>query len=386
MKMRITFVLPASDLSGGVRVVAVYANALTRRGHEVSIVSPPARPRTAAQVLRSLFFQAVPGAGARRPASHLEGLPVEHRVLERWRPVRDADVADGDVVVATWWETAEWVSALSEQKGAKVYFIQGHEVFPYLPVERCRATYRLPFHKIVVAKWLRDTMQHDYGDRDVDLVPNAVDKVLFHAPPRTKQAAPTVGFIYSMTPLKGLDVLLVALNAVQARMPNVRFIAFGTEKPSVRLPVPRGTVFTLRPPQTTLKDLYSRCDVWLSASRTEGFNLPALEAMACRTPVIATRTGWPAEAIASWRNGVLVEIDDADAIASATVQLLSLRDDQWRQLSERAYLTASALSWDESVDRFERALFRACSRAARGEIAGRPAAATRLEHEGVSAR
>ena len=383
--MRITFVLPGSDLSGGVRVVAVYANALTRRGHAVSVVSPGAHALTTAQLLRSFFFQAKRDAKSHRPDSHLDGLPIEHRVLERWRPVSDEDVSDADVVVATWWETAEWVSALSDRKGAKVYFIQGHEIFPYLPVERCRATYRLPFHKIVVAKWLRDTMYHDYGDADVDLVPNAVDKNLFHAPPRSKQAAPTVGFIYSMTPLKGMDVLLAALKAVQARMPNVRFIAFGTEKPSIRLPLPHGTVFALRPPQASLKEFYSRCDVWLTASRTEGFNLPALEAMACRTPVIATRTGWPAEAIASWRNGVLVEIDDADGIASATVQLLSLRDAEWRQLSERAYLAASALSWDDSVNRFERALFRACSRSLHGEIAGRPATATDLEREGASA-
>ena len=71
----------------------------------------------------------------------------------------DADLPDADIVIATWWETAEWVNALSPAKGRKVYFIQHHEVFSYLPVERSRATYRLPLHKIVISRWLKDLME-----------------------------------------------------------------------------------------------------------------------------------------------------------------------------------------------------------------------------------
>src|SRR5208282_5263036 len=48
----------------------------------------------------------------------------------------------------------------------------------------------------------------------------------------------------------------------------------------------------------------------LTASRSEGFNLPAMEAMACRTPVVSTRTGWPAEAVKTGINGVLVDVED----------------------------------------------------------------------------
>jgi glycosyltransferase involved in cell wall biosynthesis len=227
-------------------------------------------------------------------------------------------------------------------------------------------------HKIVVAKWLGDTLRRDYGDSHADLVPNGIDKALFHAPPRGKQTLPTVGFVYSTMPLKGLDVLLPAMQALKSRLPGVRCVVFGAEMPGPRLPLPCGASFHFRPAQAALKGLYAQCDVWLTASRSEGFNLPAAEAMACRTPVIATRTGWPLEAICSWHNGVLVDFDDAQGIAAAAFRLLSLPDGEWRELSERAYRTAATLSWEESAGRFERALFRACSRAARGEIAGRP--------------
>jgi hypothetical protein len=48
--MKITFLMPADDLTGGNRVVATYAKILLERGHDVLVVSnapdrPPARER-----------------------------------------------------------------------------------------------------------------------------------------------------------------------------------------------------------------------------------------------------------------------------------------------------------------------------------------------------
>src|SRR5207248_582162 len=103
--------------------------------------------------------------------SHLDELELDHRIIETWRPITDLDVPDADIVIATWWETAEWVSRLKNAKGAKVYFIQGYEVFPHLPI-RSRETYRFSMHKVVVAQWLKQEMLSEYGDGAVDVVPN----------------------------------------------------------------------------------------------------------------------------------------------------------------------------------------------------------------------
>src|SRR5271170_1738303 len=106
--MRITFILPYAGLSGGIRVAAIYAERLHRRGHEVMAVSTPLRRFTLAQRMRSL------AAGRGWPKvleepSYFTNLPVQHRILNKYRPVTDKDVQDADVVIATWWETAEWV-------------------------------------------------------------------------------------------------------------------------------------------------------------------------------------------------------------------------------------------------------------------------------------
>jgi glycosyltransferase involved in cell wall biosynthesis len=352
--MKITFVIPREDMSGGVRVVSIYARLLANRGHQVTVISLPGiRKWGMRKRIRKFLVKRSPEP----QLSYFDGTDLVRKILEIDRPVVDDDVPDGDVVVATWWETAEWVSKLSVSKGAKVYFIQHHEVFPWLPQERSHATYRLPMHKIVIARWLAETMLREYGDADVSLVRNSVDRTQFFAPIRGKQAVPTVGFLYSDTPFKGVPVTLEVLTRLRVVFPAMRVISFGSSDPAGRLP--EWVDFTRLPAQDKIRDLYAACDVWLTASTSEGFNLPAMEAMACRTPLVSTRTGWPEEAIVDGDNGFCVEVDDVEALVAAGARLLRMSDDQWRRCSEAAHRTVSTSSWDRAADEFEQALHRA---------------------------
>jgi hypothetical protein len=76
---------------------------------------------------------------------------VESRVLETYSPITDKDICDADIIMATWWETAEWVAKLSPSKGTKVYFLQPYEALDYLPKGRVKSTWLLPMHKIAIA-------------------------------------------------------------------------------------------------------------------------------------------------------------------------------------------------------------------------------------------
>lgn len=359
--MKIAFVLPTVNMSGGIRVVAIYARMLAERGHRVVLISPPAAKRRVSlkRRLREMVSPPEPSPAV-KGKSHVDGLNLDHRVLETWRPVVDGDVPDGDVVIATWWETAEWVAALGSGKGAKVYLVQHHEVFPWLAHERSRATYRLPLRKVVVARWLRRVMEDEYGDLAVNVVHNSVDHDQFFAAPRGKQTRPTVGFLYASVPFKGVDVSLDAVARLRRALPDLRVLSFGNEHPPAD--VAQQMEFSFDPPQDRLRDIYAACDVWLTASRSEGFNLPAMEAMACRTPVVSTRTGWPEEAIVDGVNGACVDIDDAEGLAAQAARLLELPDESWRRVSEAAYRTVSESSWERSTDLFEKALTAAAAR------------------------
>jgi len=369
--VRITFVIPKPDLSGGIRVVAIYAQRLRQRGHDVTVVSTPAVPTPLRRRIKHVLTdwrtwrELIPD-NAPSP-SHMDDVDVPHYVIDRFRPVTDVDVPDADVVIATWWETAEWVANLSPRKGAKVFFIQHHEVFDYLPVDRVKATWRLPLHKVTISQWLVDLAADTYGDRDVSLVLNSVDTGQFHAPPRDRQTQPTVGLMYSTVPWKGCEVSLRAIQLASESIDNLRLVAFGSEQVSPDLPLPSGidSTFHHRPAQNTIRNLYAQCDVWLCGSFAEGFHLPPLEAMACRCPVVSTRVGGPIDVIQEAVNGYTVPVGNADVLAQRLVDVLQSTDAAWRAMSEAAHQTATGYTWDDATALFERGLFYAIEKSQR---------------------
>lgn len=68
--------------------------------------------------------------------------------------------------------------------------------------------------------------------------------------------------------------------------------------------------------------LYNSAQIVVSPSLYEGFGLPAAEAMACGTPVVATTAGAFPEFIDDGRTGILVPPGDAGALAAAIASLL----------------------------------------------------------------
>jgi glycosyltransferase involved in cell wall biosynthesis len=72
-----------------------------------------------------------------------------------------------------------------------------------------------------------------------------------------------------------------------------------------------------------LARLYNEAQIVVSPSLYEGFGLPAAEAMACGTPVVATTAGAFPEVIAAGETGVLVPPGDAVAIADTIAALLA---------------------------------------------------------------
>src|SRR4028119_1977775 len=180
--MKITFVLPSLSLRAGMRVLSIYTQLLQKRGHKIFIVSTPPRQATLIQRLRSLLRGRGWPSAPKKEQSHFDKVDVESRVLETYRPITDKDIPDADIIMATWWETAEWAAKLSPTKGTKVYFLEHYEAFDYLPKGRVEPTWWLPMHKIAVALWLADIARNQYGDLCVSLVPPTVDTKQFYDP------------------------------------------------------------------------------------------------------------------------------------------------------------------------------------------------------------
>ncbi len=358
--MRITFVLPCFELSGGNRVLSIYAERLQRRGHQVLAVAPRHPRPTLREIARSLIKRRAWPTRWDKSPSHFDGLSVERRLLNHPAPVTDADVPEADLVIASWWETAEWVWALSSSRGVKVHFMQDYELWGGQK-ERVDATCRLPIPKIVIAGWVRDLLLEQFQQRPLALIPNGVDTERFHAPPRGKQAVPTVGTVYTPFRNKGCDIVLQAYERAAREVANLKLVSMGSTPLADTLPLPAGAEFTYRAADDKLKDIYARCDAWLFGTRIEGFGLPILEAMACRTPVIGTPAGAAPELLCQG-GGILVPHENPQEMAQAIVRVCRMSEAEWRQLSDAALATAAASTWEDSANRFEQALLQAAGR------------------------
>ena len=81
-------------------------------------------------------------------------------------------------------------------------------------------------------------------------------------------------------------------------------------------------------PDSDLPALYNRAELYLGLSRmmqqrVEGFGISLAEASACGVPVIAGRTGGIPAAVRDGETGMLVDAEEAGAVATAIERLLN---------------------------------------------------------------
>ena len=145
---------------------------------------------------------------------------------------------------------------------------------------------------------------------------------------------PTLLFVGRIQPLKGLDVAVQTLAALD--MPGAQLIvvggASGTEGENEMRRVKaliaehkleRRVHFYEPQPHHLLSTFYRAADVVLVPSRSESFGLVALEASASGVPVVATGVGGLLNLIEHGRTGYLVPARDPNKFASFTARLLN---------------------------------------------------------------
>ena len=99
--------------------------------------------------------------------------------------------------------------------------------------------------------------------------------------------------------------------------------------------------------------LLAGADLFLLPSQSESFGLSALEALASGTPVVGSRAGGLVEVVKEGETGALREIGDIDAMAAASIEILTDRD-LWQAMSREAAADARArFSRDDIVQQYE---------------------------------
>jgi len=109
--------------------------------------------------------------------------------------------------------------------------------------------------------------------------------------------------------------------------------------------------FTGRVPTEILRALYREAEAAVLPSLYEGFGLPAAEAMACETPVVATNVGALPEVVGGEGSGILVPPRDPGALAAAIQKILADPEGRMRmgQLGRRR--VEELFTWKKVAER-----------------------------------
>ena len=175
---------------------------------------------------------------------------------------------------------------------------------------------------------------------------------------------PMVLFVGRIQPLKGLDVAVRALGALEDRRAVLVVVGGASghdgrreveriDKLAASLGVTDRIRFTHPQPHHMLSTYYRAADVVLVPSRSESFGLVALEAAACGTPVVAAAVGGLRTLVEHGRTGFLVEGRDPEVFAAYTGQILD-NPALGRELATAAAGRARNFTWSTAAARLRR--------------------------------
>jgi glycosyltransferase involved in cell wall biosynthesis len=168
-------------------------------------------------------------------------------------------------------------------------------------------------------------------------------------PPEVREE-PVVVFLGRLRRYKGAQHVLRAMPRVLAAVPGgrLRIVGDGPYGPFLKslagsLGVAERVDFVGAVSQSEKVAELNRAQVAVAPSPKEGWGLTVIEANACGTPVIASRSPGLTESVREGETGILVPHGDPSALTDAIVRLLSDR-------AERLRLAAAAVAWAHTFD------------------------------------
>ena len=193
-----------------------------------------------------------------------------------------------------------------------------------------------------VSDFLKRETVRDFSvpESRIEVVPNFVDTRIYrpglepcHRATLAPDGEKIVMHISNFRPVKRVEDVVEIFARVLGEIPSrLVLVGDGPDLPRARVRVEelgiRDRVVFLGE-YTPVQELLSCSDLFLLPSGSESFGLAALEAMACGSPVVASRVGGLPEVIMDGETGYLCEAGDIDEMAAASIKILS--DDKHRK-------------------------------------------------------
>jgi len=196
----------------------------------------------------------------------------------------------------------------------------------------------------------------------IAVVANGVDTATFHRVDREEarrslglRGGPVLVSVGALVERKGFHRVMQCLPDLRRRFPGLRYVIAGGPGPEgdfsaelrrtvLELGLQDCVLFLGAMSPDALKVPLSASDVFVLATRNEGWANVFLEAMACGLPVVTTDVGGNAEVVADERLGLIVPFGDPQRLAQAIAEALTRR---WDRDGIVAY--AESHSWERRI-------------------------------------
>jgi GT2 family glycosyltransferase/glycosyltransferase involved in cell wall biosynthesis len=318
---QVAIVLPDfNPVAGGCRVVAALANSFITAGMETTVYEAS-------------------GSSLSKHHSDLD-LPMLFDI----KPL--SELGRADTLIATRFDTVDQTRYIMAAR--KFYLVQQIETamakYCGATEEQVLASYRRSEYEIVtigehlakaLAEFGRQSTVLDVGLYR-DLYPKRPDRWLGGHTFRVLMYASPADY-------KGADDLPVIAAALRELMGSkVEIMSFHRD-----FKQPEWSERHFQPKSTSeVAKIYASADAYIYASRSDGFAMTPVEAMACGTPVIMTDFPGKDQYAVDGENCLIVPFMDFEALA-ATVLALMVQPDLWQKLSDGGAKTADKYDWSK---------------------------------------
>jgi glycosyltransferase involved in cell wall biosynthesis len=265
-----------------------------------------------------------------------------------WSPANTGPITVRDQAL-----TVHDLSPLEHPEWFRRNFALWYRLFLPILVKRVRKV-------LAPSEYVKQKIMSRFEIDNVIVTPNGVDRSVFH--PAAKQLTYDVPqcyvlFVGSLEPRKNLKTLLQAWNTIKDDFKETWLIIAGTNGHVFRPVELSHKIERMRflgyVDDGALPGLYAGATLFVLPSFEEGFGLPALEALACGTPVIVSDGGALPETIAN--AALIFNLCQPDTLS--TVMKLCLSDEDLRSaLKEKGLARAELFSWQRTAEGIWKAL------------------------------
>ena len=327
LRKNICFVLPSTNVSGGVMVAIKHGLILKKKGYDVTLIN------------------------INKETRKVDKLYENNEYLYVVSNYRTEMLMYIDTMVATMWLTLEFVRKYFNCEHKK-YLVQNMETGFYKHGEfekkKANSTYCNIFNieYLTISKWCQNWLKEDF-DTECKYAPNGIDLSIF--PVRKREFKGKIKILIEGNCkdfYKNVDESFKITNELDRDKYEIHYLSYEKEPKSWY----KVDKFYHKVPHDEVGKIYNECDILIKTSILESFSYPPLEMMATGGFVVALQNGGNKEYLKDMENALIYEQGNIKE-AIEKIELLEKDKKLREKLRENGLKTPQERDWNKIEDK-----------------------------------